>query len=108
MKSPIEKAMRDRSIKRAADHADRENEGWTTDGYTMLHRYMRAHKGAAFMAEDVREWATKRGMRKPPDNRAWGLIFQRAAREFVIKSLGWRTQSSPNCHGSPKNLWVQA
>lgn len=111
MKTPIEKAMqamRDSGIKRAADHANAQREGWTNDAYSMLRRYMRSHKGKTFMAEDVRAWAIKRGMSNPPDNRAWGSIFKRASREFVIKSIGWRTQASPNCHGSPKNLWVQA
>jgi len=100
------RVLRDTGMQCAADHADRESEGWTDRAYVFLVDYVAANRGRAFMAEDVRASAEAEGLPPPPDNRAWGSVVSRAARLRIIKRIGYGAQKSVTCHCSPKSIWV--
>ena len=88
----------------AADHAERENEGWNQMAFEAFVRYVAAVK-EPFMTEEVRWYAEALGVPEPPDNRAWGAVAMRAKRAGLIVSTGYAPQKSVNTHRSPKTLW---
>jgi hypothetical protein len=102
----VARVLRDVGMQRAADHADRESEGWSDLAYGFLVDYVAANRGRAFMAEDVRSRAEAEGLPAPPDNRAWGSVISRAARRRIINRIGYGAQKSVSCHCSPKSIWV--
>lgn len=91
------------AIDAAADHADKVIEGWTEDAFQLLIRFMR--KGAIFKAEDVRNFAVTASFPEPPDRRAWGSVFQRAAREKLIVRIGYAQCQNKGSHNRPTTLW---
>lgn len=88
----------------AASKADREIESWSEAASQLFVMYANMHP-EGFMTEDVREWADKLGFEAPPDKRAWGYVARAAARDGIVKSVGFGQQRSANCHGSPKTIW---
>lgn len=98
---------RDKGMKRAVDHADAVEEGWSERAMRALRIYCRYHKGKSFLSEDVRDWAETKGyISIPPDARSWGAIFQTAAKAGVIWRIGYSPAKSSNL--SPKCLWAAA
>lgn len=55
------------------------------DALGFLIAYARNHKGQAFSAEQVTLAAQKKGIAPETDLRAWGAIFQQAARDGHIR-----------------------
>lgn len=98
-------ARRDDGITRAVDHAETVAQGWKHRARGYLLEYLATHSGT-FLAEVVREFAEGRGMDYPPDGRAWGAVFQSAARESLIVKAGYAPARSSNL--SPKVLWRAA
>lgn len=96
------RARRDDGIQRAAEHA---GDRWRRGARGYLLEYLACHDGP-FMAEDVREFAEKRGFDFPPDGRAWGVVFQSAASEKLIVKVGYAPARSSNL--SPKVQWRAA
>lgn len=66
---------------RAVDHADRVELGWSERALGALQLYCLKHE--EFTAEDARAALHEGGLSYPPDGRAWGAVFKKAA------SLGW-------------------
>jgi hypothetical protein len=95
---------RDTGIRRAADHAERETPGWGHGALAFLRGFAAGATGP-FLAEDVAAAYIDRGLPPPPDGRAWGSVFQRAARRGVIRRIGYAPARSSN--GSPKPLWAR-
>lgn len=95
-------ARRDLGIERAGSHA---GEAWKRRARGYLLEYLVGRAGP-FMAEDVRDFAEGRGLDVPPDGRAWGAVFQAAARERLIRKLGYAPARSSNL--SPKVQWGPA
>lgn len=93
------RARRDDGIQRSAEHA---GEAWRRGARGYPLEYLAFHDGP-FMAEDVREYAEGHGFQKPPDGRAWGIIFKSAARERLIFKAGYAPAKSSNL--SPKVQW---
>jgi len=102
----VSRVLRDVGMQRAADHADRVEEGWSDRAHGFLVDYVAANRGRAFMAEDIRASAESEGLPPPPDNRAWGSVVSRAVRASIIKRMGYGAQKSVTCHCSPKSIWV--
>lgn len=96
---------RDHGIQRAVDHAERESEGWTDFAVSLL-RSFASRQSAPFLAEDFVEWATNGLIAYPADGRAFGGVFQRAAREGIIRKVGYAPARSSNL--APKCTWVCA
>jgi hypothetical protein len=94
------RARRDNGIERAAAHAEQELAGWRETAIQFLRRYAESH--VDFLAEDVID-AALGTVPMPPDSRAWGAVFRRAAKEAVIEKLGYRPAKTSNL--SPKVYW---
>lgn len=97
---------RDDGIARAVDHADRVSHAWSVLAYQTLIEYLNFTHNVvgddlAFLAEDFTGYALARHVPKPPDNRAFGAIIQRAARAGLIVKAGYREDR----YCSPKTLW---
>lgn len=93
------KARRDDGIQRAGDHA---GDAWKKAARGYLLEYLsHRRRGDDFLAEMVRDFAV--GLALPPDGRAWGAVFQSAARERLIEKVGYAPAKSSNL--SPKVLW---
>lgn len=88
----------------ATAHANRVSAGWSDDAEELFVLYAIQHP-SGFMTEDVRAWAEKLGFASPPDNRAWGTVARKVARDGHIYAAGYSKQKSATCHGSPKTLW---
>lgn len=93
---------RNDGMQRAVDHADAVRPSWSDRAGALLREYA-ADRGS-WMVEDLREWASARGLPEPPDGRAWGAVVQRAARAKQIYRVGWQEAKSSNL--SPKGLWL--
>ena len=91
----------------AASHADRVHDDWTKTAAIVFKLYAKFHPNG-FMTEDVRVWSDKLGLPKPPDQRAWGAVASRLAKEGYIKPAGYEKQRSATCHRSPKTVWKLA
>jgi hypothetical protein len=89
---------RDAGMTRAADHAEREHEGWQALAYAHIVTYARTH--AQFVSEECTSAAT---IPAPPDTRAWGHPFRMAAKDGVIVRDGYGI--SARRHLSPTPLW---
>jgi hypothetical protein len=92
----------------AAAHADRVTGGeWTARAWDFFMDFAVRQKGEPFMTEDVRAKAERYwAVPKAPDQRAWGAIVKRASKAGLIRHVGYAPNKSPNCHGSPKSVWV--
>lgn len=93
---------RDSGMARAADHANAETPGWTEAAFEFLEACAKV-RAAPFLAEEVIEMAKAAHLAPPPDGRAWGGVFRRAARSGVIAKAGFAPAKTSNC--SPKVLW---
>lgn len=99
----VARVRRDDGIARAVDHADRVSHAWSVLAYTYIVSWAKGH-GEPFLAEEAIASALEFGVPKPPDNRAFGAIIQRAARAGLIVKAGYREDR----YCSPKTLWRRA
>lgn len=93
------RARRDDGIQRAGDHAGNE---WKDRARGYVLEFL-AGNPEPFLAEDLREFAEVRGLFAPPDGRAWGAVIQSAARDGLIRKVGYAPAKSSNL--SPKVQW---
>lgn len=101
------RAARDEGIARAAQHADDVTPKWSDRAFGMLSDYVKA-SDEAFTSEDVRVYAAGRELPEPPHLRAWGGVFQRAARQGLIVKDGHTTARAVHVHCSIVALWRAA
>jgi hypothetical protein len=102
--APTAQQLADEGMQRAADHADRVEEGWSDRAYGLLEDFARAH--CEFMTEDVRQWAhEKQALPKPPDPRAWGAVTARGINSKLIVRVGYRKTRIPPAHSTPRPVW---
>lgn len=90
--------------KLAEDHAEAEHLGWKdlADGYLL--EFLAQHKGT-FLAEQVREFAYKRGLPRPPSERSWGGVMMRGSGKEIIKWAGNAQVSNRRAHSATAALW---
>ncbi len=98
------KSGRDAGMARATASADDAHANWSATAYFTLRAFVR-HREHAFTAENVRAFATEKGLPEAPDNRAWGSILTRAAKEGLIRKTGYRQAEGRACHMHPVTLW---
>lgn len=84
-------------IRRAANHAEQEAEGWVLRAATWLAAYARSH--GTFLVEDARDQYPE----PPPEKRAWGAATRLASKRGWIVGAGFALAKSSN--RSPKCLW---
>ena len=103
------RAARDEGMNRAADHADAVHPRWTDMAFEALRTFI-ATRGHAklhpFTSEEVRLHADHLGLPEPPSLRAWGNVFQRAARAGMIEKVGVAQSRAAHCHCSFVSEWV--
>lgn len=95
------RGRRDDGIQRAGEHA---GDVWRRRAHGYLLEYIATHGERSFLAEEVRDFAST--LEAPPDGRAWGVVFQNAARAKLIIKAGYAPAKSSNL--SPKVLWRPA
>jgi hypothetical protein len=93
---------RDGGIQRAVDHANYTNDGWSDAAYSFFLSYITRHQ--SFMTEEVRA-ASYGIVPEPPSLRAWGAVIVRAAREGLIRRIGYQQVKNANAHMTPAALW---
>lgn len=98
---------RDQGIKQAADHADQEVPKWSDRAFDILCCFCRRPGGSNedFTSEDVRRYAANLGLPEPPHLRAWGGVFQKAARRGMITKTGTTTARATNVHCAIIATW---
>lgn len=101
LSTAIAEAKRDDGMARAIEHAESDQPGWAGIALDFLRGYARMH--VDFLAEDVVAAAAML-VPDPPDGRAWGYVFRRAAREGVIQKAGYAPAKTSNL--SPKVMWA--
>ena len=99
------RTKRDLGIQRSIDKANRDRPNWSEDAMLALEVFCVAHgSGHRFMTEHVREYVTEtRIVDEPVNDKAWGAVMQRAAKNGLIKKVGYAPSKSSNL--SPKVLW---
>lgn len=97
-------ARRDIGMSLAVEKADREQAGWSEEALDAVRLFVAQHRGEQFLAEAIRQWCEKSQIVKAPSNeRAWGAVMRRAAKEGCVRKVGYAPSHSSNL--SPKTLW---
>lgn len=98
-------AARQLGIERSARSAGRE---WAESAIDLVREYASLRSGwfNEFLAEDLREFASTRGLPEPANAKSWGRVMQSAKARAIIKACGYAPARSSN--GSPKTLWQKA
>jgi|TARA_R110000764_G_scaffold50754_4_gene111483 hypothetical protein len=94
--------LKNKGINAAVDNANKTIKGWSQMAANFLIDYMESND--EFMAEDVR-LASRGIVPEPPSKRAWGSIFSVAAKNNIIKRIGYNTVKNPKAHGTPASVW---
>ena len=100
-------ARRDLGMARAQLGAERKEPGWTENAVNLL-RAFADRQDEPFLAETfVRHCEGPPGLLPAPkDGRAWGPVFQVAARRGFVVRAGYAPAVTSNL--SPKPLWRRA
>lgn len=96
------RAARDEGIRRAVDHAEDVTPHWADLAYAFIVDYFSRYEEAT--SEQVRA-AAFGIVPEPPDKRAWGGPFARAARAGVIVRDRYTTARDPKVHCSIMTVW---
>lgn len=93
--------LAEEGAERAANHAEREIDGWKEGAFELVRIFCGANAGAEFTMADIR--LANPGFPDAPDNRAWGHVALRAFREGLVAKAGYtRIQSA---HARVQTLW---
>jgi hypothetical protein len=87
---------------KAMRHANETAVGWSDKAFDALMAFVAQNRGR-FQAEDVRNWA--RHVPPAPNLRAWGNVMVRAAKEGLIKAVGYERVNNPLAHSTPATVW---
>lgn len=88
-------------MRRAIDHADRIEPGWSEQALIALLHF--AARTDQFTAEEARRHVHADGLSLPPDGRAWGAVFKRAAARRHIRKIGYAPRVCGNM--TPTIVW---
>jgi transposase InsO family protein len=107
METDDARAARDAGIQQAADHAEEVHQDWGELAFEALRLFAAGKRGSgqAFTSEDVRKSIAGLHVPAPPHLRAWGSVFQRAARERLIEKVGVTHSAAAHCHLSYVAQW---
>lgn len=95
-----------KGIDHAAAAADQKHRGWTDEAFEFIRTYAKNMKGKQYIGHDIVAASCVRGILQPENSKAWGQPIQRAAREGLIKRVGFAPD--PNRHTNPVPLWESA
>ena len=94
---------RDKGIKKSIDHANAVNHDWSEKAYACFKLFLKWRAGN-FMCEDFRTFS-KALLPEPPSLRAYGHVIVRAAREKLIKQVGYAKVSNARAHMANSAVW---
>ncbi len=94
---------REIGIKRAIDNAEKKNILWKE--YAL--EFVKEYPSIKFMVEDVRVWAYKNGLPKPPHGRAWGAVIREAVKDGTVRHCGFSNVKNPKAHRTPASVWIK-
>lgn len=97
------RALKEQGMQQAIDHADAVVVDWSDQALAMLERFPESR----FMVEDLREWAYKQGLARPPSERAWGGVIAKARNAGMIMHNGFQSVKNPKAHCTPASCWVR-
>lgn len=102
-------AGRDKGMRQALNHAERETPAWGDRAYEALKSFLDYHPSEYFFGENVREWASEQELvPDPPHARAWGGVIAKAARSGLIEKQGIGQVSNPKAHKANAAIWRKA
>jgi len=102
------RALRDAGMQTAVDHADAVHPTWSDRAFASLRAYVAGTRpGVTFTCEAVRDYAERRGVPPPPDNRAWGIVMSRGARAGLYRRHGYVPATHPQVHMTTVTAWVR-
>ena len=96
---------RDVGILMSEAHANDHVNDWSDQAMTWVKNFLESWGDETFLTEDIRAFATKYGLKPPPNDRAWGGVICRAAKAKMIVAVGYAKTSNPNAHRTPATLW---
>ena len=100
------RSERDASMARALEHAESVTDNWGEIAYQFLTSFAMNAAGN-FTSEDVSDAASQdMTFPVPVSPRAWGVVYQRAARDGWIKQVGF--SRAKRRHASVCPLWSAA
>lgn len=105
------RAARDAGIQQAADHAEQVHPSWGEHAYEVLRQFVEIQRragGRQFTSEGVRSSILALQLKEPPHRRAWGAVFQRAARNGLIVKVGIVESKAAHCHCAHVGAWRPA
>lgn len=101
------RAARDAGIQQAAEHAEDVHTDWNALADEALRVFAAGKRGTSdtFTSEDVRGSIAAAFVPQPPHLRAWGAVFQRAARAGLIAKAGIVESRAAHCHCAHVASW---
>lgn len=91
-------------MQRAAQHAENDDPGWCARALQALRQFAVDEGEALFTIETARSALWSRGLKGPPELRAWGAVTRAASKAGYI-AMTDRMERCPSSNGSPKPLW---
>jgi hypothetical protein len=95
-----------RGIEKAENTADAINPNWRNEAFEVLKEFLLTVPGE-FLVEDVRAYAAVKNFVAPASNRVWGSVVVRAAREGLIKNIGYGVTKNKKAHRTPASIWIK-
>ena len=103
------RAARDAGIQQAAQHAEEVNPRWGDRALDLLQDYIASSgRPQTFTSENFRTFAAAMDLPNPPHLRAFGAVFQRAARAGLIVKVGITESKAAHCHCAHVAAWRAA
>jgi hypothetical protein len=93
---------------RAADHAERDVNGWKEDAVMGFVTYLTTQvvMGGLLTTEKARTWAQAEAPRLiTSEERAWGYVAVEVKKQGYIEHAGWTTAKNRKVHNTPVTLW---
>jgi hypothetical protein len=96
---------RDKGIEKAEKSANELHENWSERAYWFF-KYFVTHSEKPFKIEEFREWVAEM-LPAPRSLRAFGGIAMRAAKEGLIKRVGFAQVDNVKAHRANCALWMK-
>lgn len=94
---------RDKGIEQAEKHANQVHTDWSERAFEFLKSFIETNK--KFLAEDVRFHSIGK-VESPPSQRAWGSVIVRAAKEGLIRRVGYEQVKNVKAHRANASVWA--
>lgn len=96
---------RDAGIEKSEQTADSIDPMWRENAFQLLKEFLSVNPGE-FLVEDLRAYGAMKDFIAPKSNRVWGSIILRAAKEGLIKNIGYGITKNKKAHRTPAAMWL--